>query len=80
MSALSENSRHILFWLEEGREPTEHILNEIMESKDAFEKIQGQLLFILRSQDSLKNTTLIKFPRFRKRQGNDCTEDVCGFG
>ena len=60
VSALTENSRHILFWLEEGREPTEHILNEIMESKDAFEKIQGQLLFILRNQESLKNTTLIK--------------------
>lgn len=60
VSALTENSRHILFWLEEGREPTEHILNEIMESKDAFEKIQEQLLFILRSQESLKNITLIK--------------------
>ena len=31
-----------------------------MESKDAFEKIQEQLLFILRSQEYLKNTTLIK--------------------
>ena len=50
--------RKLLFWLEEGREPTEHILNEIMEAKEEYEKIQKQLVFILRGQDSLKNTTL----------------------
>lgn len=50
--------RKMLFWLEEGREPTEHILNEIMEAKEEYEKFQEQLVFILRGQDSLKNTTL----------------------
>ena len=60
LSELTGDGRHILFWLEEGREPTEHILNEIMESKDAFEKIQEQLLFIVRGQESLKNATLAK--------------------
>ncbi len=35
-AAKRENSlvaRNILFWLEEGREPTEHILNEMMDLK-----------------------------------------------
>ena len=36
-AAKRENSlvaRNILFWLEEGREPTEHILNEMMDLKE----------------------------------------------
>ena len=49
--------RGILFWLEEDREPTVHILNEIMELKEKYEKIQKQIIFILRSEESLKNAT-----------------------
>lgn len=52
--------RGILFWLEEDREPTVHILNEIMELKEKYEKIQKQIIFILRSEESLKNATLVK--------------------
>ena len=62
-AAKRENSlvaRNILFWLEEGREPTEHILNEMMDLKEKYEKIQKQVIFILRSKDSLKNATMVK--------------------
>lgn len=52
--------RKILFWLEEGREPTEHILNEIMDLKEKYEKIQQNLVFILRNEDALKNATLCR--------------------
>ena len=52
--------RKIFFWLEEGREPTEHILNEIMDLKEKYEKIQQNLVFILRNEDALKNATLCR--------------------
>lgn len=52
--------RGILFWLEEDREPTVHILNEMMDLKEKYEKIQKQIIFILRSEESLKNATLVK--------------------
>lgn len=35
--------RGILFWLEEDREPTVHILNEIMELKEKYEKYKNRL-------------------------------------
>ena len=54
------DERSILFWLEEGREPTEHILNEMMDLKEKYEKIQKQVIFILRGEESLKNATLAK--------------------
>ena len=52
--------RGILFWLEEDREPTVHILNEMMDLKEKYEKIQKQIIFILRSEESLKNATMVK--------------------
>lgn len=60
LSDVTGEPRKILFWLEEGREPTEHILNEIMELKEKYEKIQQNLVFILRGEESLKNATLLK--------------------
>ena len=61
MSELTgKDVRSILFWLEEGREPTEHILNEILDLKEEYEKIQDRLFFILRSEEALKNPTLSK--------------------
>ena len=42
------------------REPTVHILNEMMDLKEKYEKIQKQIIFILRSEESLKNATLVK--------------------
>ena len=37
-----------------------HILNEMMDLKEKYEKIQKQIIFILRSEESLKNATLVK--------------------
>jgi len=54
------NRPHIFLWLEEGMEPTEHILNEILEQKDAFANIARQITLILKSPEGKQHKTLAK--------------------
>ena len=49
---LTEGRSNILFWLEEGKEPTEHILNELIEHHERYNALDAQLIFILRSQQA----------------------------
>ncbi|MDD5940870.1 MAG: transglutaminase domain-containing protein [Lachnospiraceae bacterium] len=58
LSTLSEGSKKIFIWLEEGAEPTEHILNELYEKRKAFTPLarNGQVFFIVRSDKSLCDT------------------------
>jgi hypothetical protein len=42
------------------KEPTEHILNELMEMQEDFKKVQDSLLFILRDKADLNDPTLRK--------------------
>lgn len=53
-------SRSVLMWLDEGTEPTEHILNEMLEQENEFKKIPANLIFMVRSHDALKNAKLKK--------------------
>ena len=39
---VTRGDRKILFWLEVSKEPTEHILNELMERKEAFENYKRE--------------------------------------
>jgi hypothetical protein len=55
---LTKDGRHILFWLEVSKEPTEHILNELMEMRERFAQCQDQLLFIVRKPEDLEDFTL----------------------
>ncbi len=48
----------ITAWIEVGKEPTEHLLNEIMAAKEKYKKIQA--LLIVSSEESFSNTTLIQ--------------------
>lgn len=57
---LTRGERKVLFWLEVSKEPTEHILNELMERRDAFEKYQKKLLFLVKNGEELKDPTLSK--------------------
>lgn len=57
---LTDGERRILFWLEVSKEPTEHILNELMERRDEFEKYQKKLLFIVKNEEALADPTLKK--------------------
>ncbi len=57
---LTEKGRKILFWLEVSKEPTEHILNELMEMQKEFIPCQDQLLFIVKNSEDLSDPTLSK--------------------
>lgn len=57
---LAEGQKSIFVWIEEGKEPTEHILNEMIASAGAFNEIDSQIIFILRSKTALQNATLAK--------------------
>ncbi len=59
----------LVLWLEEGAEPTEHLLNELLDHRQAVEDLPAEILFLLRGRDSLSQPTLAKalaaFPRIR---------------
>lgn len=52
--------RHVLLWLEEGKEPTEHILNELYEKQNEFNSLPAELLLFIRSKEALKNPTVMR--------------------
>ena len=75
-------------WLEAGREPTEHILNELRESAQVFEAADCALHFLLESPEQEGDPTLQKtlplLPKARLWQGDfqdtvppSGTPDVC---
>ena len=47
-------------FLEEEKEPTEHILNEMMEQEEAFAGYAEQIIFVVRSKEALETPTLSK--------------------
>lgn len=57
---IAEGQKSIMVWIEEGKEPTEHILNEMMTSEAAFNEIDSQIIFVLRNKAALQNATLAK--------------------
>ncbi|WP_274422668.1 transglutaminase domain-containing protein [Blautia sp. XA-2221] len=59
-SELTAEGKHILMFLEESREPTEHILNEMMEQPEAFKKICSGIMFVVQSESALQDLTVKK--------------------
>lgn len=57
-SVLTEKGKHIFMFLEESREPTEHILNEMMEQEEAFAKLASSIFFVVRTKDALKDPNI----------------------
>ncbi|MBZ9633868.1 transglutaminase domain-containing protein [Clostridium sp. FP1] len=57
-SDLIKDEKSIIIWIEEGKEPTEHILNEIIERQQDFTNINGQIIFVLRDSSAKQNKTL----------------------
>ena len=72
LSARTPDGRHIpdwfrmgdapvlALWLEEGGEPTEHVLGELIERRQMLEPLPIRLLFLLRGEDSLNQPTLAR--------------------
>lgn len=57
------SGRRLLIYLEVGKEPTEHILNELLDAAPALRKETARglgLSFVLRSGDDRKNPTLVR--------------------
>lgn len=50
----------LVFWLEEGAEPTEHVLNELLEQRGALDALPVRVLFLVRGRGSLEQPTLAK--------------------
>ena len=59
-SELTADGRHILAFLEEEKEPTEHILNEMMEQEKAFAEYAEQIIFVVRNKEAMETPTLSK--------------------
>lgn len=57
----------ILLFLEEGAEPTEHILNEFIELAEKKEDFPAEIYVFLRDKKSLEQSTLTKFLTIWKR-------------
>ncbi|GMQ65314.1 transglutaminase domain-containing protein [Vallitalea maricola] len=54
------DTKNIIIWIEEGKEPTEHVLNEMLEHQDVLNKLPCNIIFVLRNKEALTNTTLNK--------------------
>ena len=52
---VGRGKRAIFFWLEPGTEPTEHILNEILEQKERFSLISERMNFVIRAPKDEKD-------------------------
>lgn len=59
-SNILKNKDSLVVFLEEGKEPTEHILNELYDKSDEFNQLDIQILFVVRSAEAFKDPTLIR--------------------
>lgn len=50
----------LVLWLEEGGEPTEHVLNELLERPQALDALPIRISFLVRGRDSLSQPALAK--------------------
>ncbi|MBZ9686908.1 transglutaminase-like domain-containing protein [Clostridium estertheticum] len=57
-SDLIKDEKNIIIWIEEGKEPTEHILNEMIEMHQDYIDIKGEIIFVLRDTFAKQNKTL----------------------
>lgn len=69
-------NKNIVIWLEEGKEPTEHILNEMIMLKDVLNILSCNIIFVLKSINSLANEklkeTLNAIPRIKLYYDDSC--------
>lgn len=57
---LTQGGKHVFLWLEVGHEPTEHILNEMLEQEEAFREYEDRICFIVPDKEALENPTLME--------------------
>lgn len=59
-SALTEDGKHILMFLEESKEPAEHIFNEMVKLGKEYRRHASRILFVFRSKEALRDSTVSK--------------------
>ena len=57
---LTRGGKKILMWLEESREPTEHILNEMLEHAEKFHEFDNSISFMIRTGEARQDPLLAK--------------------
>ena len=60
LSELVKEQKGLFIWLEEGKEPTEHILNEIRQRSEAYHDLPANLYFVVESMEVKQDPTLAK--------------------
>lgn len=60
LSTIIEAKYNIVAYLDVGAEPTEHLLNEIIESKDKYNTLRPPTIFIINKDTDIQNITLQK--------------------
>lgn len=60
LSELVKEKEGLFLWLEEGKEPTEHLLNEIRQRSEAYNQLLANLYFVVRDMEVKKDPTLAK--------------------
>ena len=60
LSELVKEKEGLFLWLEEGKEPTEHLLNEIRQRSEAYNQLPANLYFVVRDMEVKKDPTLAK--------------------
>ena len=55
-----KGSANLTVWLSEGQEPTEHILNELCERAEEFNRGEAGVVFLVNNGEALKQPTLHK--------------------
>lgn len=67
-SEITKN-KAVLMWLEQGKEPTEHILNEMLDQAGDFKDLPADIVFMVKSREALENAKVQKvletFPKIR---------------
>lgn len=58
-SELTKN-KAILMWLEQGKEPTEHILNEMLDQEEDFKELPADIIFMVKNKEALENAKVQK--------------------
>jgi hypothetical protein len=70
-----KEGRNIVAWLEVGKEPTEHLFNEILEHSSEYNELSCEVVFIIFNESDLSNDTLIRVretvPSIKVFMGND---------
>ncbi len=63
LTSLIHAGKRIFIWLEETREPTEHLLNEMAENKTAMAAYEGKVVFCLRSKNAATDRNISRICR-----------------